>query len=91
MIFWLEEEGKFNLSNPNVEAQRVMVKKNSPHINEEKLSRTIRYQYDRDIIFKVHAKRFIYKFMCELRQFGWEAEGRMLDRFIVSLYSSLGD
>lgn len=36
-------------------------------MNYEKLSRALRYYYDGDMIHKVHGKRFVYKFVCDLK------------------------
>ena len=33
--------------------------KKEPNMNYEKLSRTLRYYYDEDMICKVHGKRFV--------------------------------
>lgn len=43
-------------------------------MNYEKLSRALRYYYDGDMISKVHGKRFVYKFVCDLRELlGYDA------------------
>lgn len=38
------------------------VRKRKPHMNYDKLSRAIRYYYDKKIMHKVHGKRYVYKF-----------------------------
>ena len=35
-------------------------------MNYEKLSRGLRYYYDKNIIKKVHNQRYVYKFVCDL-------------------------
>lgn len=37
-------------------------------MNYEKLSRALRYYYDGDMISKVHGHRFVYRFVCDLKQ-----------------------
>ena len=51
-----------------VVAQLWGARKNKPNMNYEKLSRALRYYYDGDMICKVHGKRFVYKFVCDLKQ-----------------------
>ena len=36
-------------------------------MNYEKLSRALRYYYEGDMINKVQGKRFVYKFVCDLK------------------------
>ena len=36
-------------------------------MNYEKLSRAFRYYYDGDMICKVQGKRFVHKFVCDLK------------------------
>ncbi|XP_018330862.1 DNA-binding protein Ets97D [Agrilus planipennis] len=68
VIHWIGEDGEFKLSNPEVVAQLWGERKNKPTMNYEKLSRALRYYYDGDMISKVHGKRFVYKFVCDLKQ-----------------------
>jgi len=68
VIHWLGEDGEFKLNNPEVVAQLWGARKNKPNMNYEKLSRALRYYYDGDMICKVHGKRFVYKFVCDLKQ-----------------------
>ncbi|XP_014286268.1 DNA-binding protein Ets97D isoform X2 [Halyomorpha halys] len=67
-IQWLENEGEFKLINPELVAHLWGLRKNKPTMNYEKLSRALRYYYDGDMISKVHGKRFVYKFVCDLKQ-----------------------
>ncbi|KAK7105654.1 GA-binding protein alpha chain-like isoform X2 [Littorina saxatilis] len=67
VIQWLGDEGEFKLNNPELVAQMWGQRKNKPTMNYEKLSRALRYYYDGDMIAKVHGKRFVYKFVCDLK------------------------
>jgi len=68
VIHWNGNDGEFKLTNPEVVAQLWGARKNKPNMNYEKLSRALRYYYDGDMICKVHGKRFVYKFVCDLKQ-----------------------
>ncbi|XP_069115151.1 GA-binding protein alpha chain-like isoform X1 [Argopecten irradians] len=67
VIQWLGDDGEFKLNNPEMVAQMWGQRKNKPTMNYEKLSRALRYYYDGDMIAKVHGKRFVYKFVCDLK------------------------
>ena len=67
-IRWVGPEGEFKLNQPEAVAQLWGARKNKPSMNYEKLSRALRYYYDGDMISKVHGKRFVYKFVCDLKQ-----------------------
>ncbi|XP_058118755.1 DNA-binding protein Ets97D isoform X1 [Anopheles coustani] len=67
IIQWIGTDGEFKLCNPELVAQLWGERKNKPTMNYEKLSRALRYYYDGDMIAKVHGKRFVYKFVCDLR------------------------
>lgn len=74
-IQWVGTEGEFKLNQPEAVAQLWGARKNKPSMNYEKLSRALRYYYDGDMISKVHGKRFVYKFVCDLKQLlGYSAE-----------------
>lgn len=68
IIHWVGNDGEFKLSNPEAVAQLWGERKNKPMMNYEKLSRALRYYYDGDMISKVQGKRFVYKFVCDLKQ-----------------------
>lgn len=74
VIQWVGEEGEFKLVNAEVVAQKWGARKNKASMNYEKLSRALRYYYDGDMIAKVHGKRFVYKFVCNLKELiGYDA------------------
>jgi GA-binding protein transcription factor alpha len=74
-IQWVGTEGEFKLNQPEAVAQLWGARKNKPSMNYEKLSRALRYYYDGDMISKVQGKRFVYKFVCDLKQLlGYSAE-----------------
>lgn len=64
----LGKDGEFKLSNPDAVAQLWGERKNKPTMNYEKLSRALRYYYEGDMISKVPGKRFVYRFVCDLKQ-----------------------
>ncbi|ELK33998.1 GA-binding protein alpha chain [Myotis davidii] len=66
-ISWVGDEGEFKLNQPELVAQKWGQWKNKPTMNYEKLSRALRYYYDGDMICKVQGKRFVYKFVCDLK------------------------
>ncbi|XP_046384249.1 DNA-binding protein Ets97D-like [Ischnura elegans] len=68
VIKWLGDEGEFKLVDPETVAQLWGERKNKPTMNYEKLSRALRYYYEGEMIAKVHGKRFVYKFVCDLKQ-----------------------
>ncbi|KAH6945416.1 hypothetical protein HPB50_008373 [Hyalomma asiaticum] len=67
-IQWVGDEGEFKFNNPEMVAQLWGLRKNNPNMNYEKLSRALRYYYDGDMITKVPGRRFVYKFVCDLKQ-----------------------
>lgn len=80
-IQWVGTDGEFKLNNPEGVAQLWGLRKNKPTMNYEKLSRALRYYYDGDMIAKVHGKRFVYKFVCDLKNLiGYDA--KELDRLV---------
>ncbi|XP_055678928.1 DNA-binding protein Ets97D [Lutzomyia longipalpis] len=75
IIQWVGGNGEFKLADPERVAQLWGERKNKPTMNYEKLSRALRYYYDGDMISKVHGRRFVYKFVCDLKQLiGYDAK-----------------
>lgn len=65
-IAWTGREWEFKLIDPEEVARRWGSRKNKPKMNYEKLSRGLRYYYDKNIIHKVPGKRYVYRFVCDL-------------------------
>ncbi|XP_064640576.1 transcriptional regulator ERG homolog isoform X2 [Lineus longissimus] len=61
-ITWEGTNGEFKLSDPDEVARRWGERKSKPNMNYDKLSRALRYYYDKNIMTKVHGKRYAYKF-----------------------------
>lgn len=61
-IAWEGNNGEFKLSDPDEVARRWGERKNKPNMNYDKLSRALRYYYDKNIMTKIHGKRYAYKF-----------------------------
>lgn len=55
--------GEFKLLNAEEVARLWGVRKNKPNMNYDKLSRALRYYYDKNIIRKVVGQKFVYKFV----------------------------
>lgn len=67
VICWVGDKGAFKLIQPETVAQLWGVRKKRPAMNYEKLSRALRYYYEGDLIHKVCGKRFVYRFVCDLK------------------------
>ena len=65
-ICWTGEDWEFKLLNPDEVAKRWGIRKNKPKMNYEKLSRGLRYYYDKNIIHKTSGRRYVYRFVCDL-------------------------
>ncbi len=50
------------MTDPDEVAKRWGERKSKPNMNYDKLSRALRYYYDKNIMTKVHGKRYAYKF-----------------------------
>lgn len=61
-IKWEGCTGEFRMTNPEEVARRWGRRKNKPNMNYDKLSRALRYYYDKMFLTKVQGKRYTYKF-----------------------------
>lgn len=61
-IVWEGTNGEFKLTDPDEVARRWGERKNKPNMNYDKLSRALRYYYDKNIMTKIHGKRYAYKY-----------------------------
>uniref|UniRef100_A0A4W4FLF8 Protein C-ets-2 n=1 Tax=Electrophorus electricus TaxID=8005 RepID=A0A4W4FLF8_ELEEL len=75
IISWTGDGWEFKLFDPDEVARRWGRRKNKPKMNYEKLSRGLRYYYDKNIIHKTMGKRYVYRFVCDLQNLlGYAAE-----------------
>ena len=65
-ISWTGNDWEFRLSDPDEVARRWGARKNKPKMNYEKLSRGLRYYYDKNIIHKTPGRRYVYRFVCNM-------------------------
>ncbi|EFX84638.1 hypothetical protein DAPPUDRAFT_27288, partial [Daphnia pulex] len=61
-IAWEGSQGEFKLLDPDEVARQWGNRKAKPNMNYDKLSRALRYYYDKNIMSKVAGKRYTYKF-----------------------------
>jgi c-ets proto-oncogene protein len=81
-ISWTGDGWEFKLTDPDEVRQLILLpvlllslqvarrwglRKNKPKMNYEKLSRGLRYYYDKNIIHKTAGKRYVYRFVCDLQ------------------------
>uniref|UniRef100_A0A672V6U4 ETS2 repressor factor n=1 Tax=Strigops habroptila TaxID=2489341 RepID=A0A672V6U4_STRHB len=62
LIAWQGDCGEFVIKDPDEVARLWGVRKCKPHMNYDKLSRALRYYYNKRILHKTKGKRFTYKF-----------------------------
>ncbi|CAG5117344.1 unnamed protein product, partial [Candidula unifasciata] len=63
IIHWTSQEGEFKLVNAEEVARLWGLRKNKQNMNYDKLSRALRYYYDKNIIKKSMGQKFVYKFV----------------------------
>ncbi|KAM6927561.1 ETS domain-containing protein Elk-4 [Xenentodon cancila] len=63
LICWTNQEGEFKLLQAEEVARLWGARKNKPNMNYDKLSRALRYYYDKNIIKKVNGQKFVYRFV----------------------------
>lgn len=59
---WEGPLGEFRITDPDEVANKWGQRKNKPNMNYDKLSRALRYYYDKSILTKVQGKRYTYRF-----------------------------
>ncbi|CAL1533898.1 unnamed protein product [Lymnaea stagnalis] len=64
-IAWTGRGLEFKLIEPEEVARRWGMQKNRPAMNYDKLSRSLRYYYEKGIMQKVAGERYVYKFVCD--------------------------
>ncbi|XP_030383819.1 DNA-binding protein D-ETS-6 [Scaptodrosophila lebanonensis] len=87
-ISWEGQSGEFRLIDPDEVAKRWGERKAKPNMNYDKLSRALRYYYDKNIMTKVHGKRYAYKFdfhglmaACQAQAQGCDPTANMLSSY----------
>ncbi|GAB0093408.1 DNA-binding protein D-ETS-6 [Sergentomyia squamirostris] len=95
-ITWEGTNGEFKLTDPDEVARRWGERKAKPNMNYDKLSRALRYYYDKNIMTKVHGKRYAYKFdfhglmaACQAQAQGADASG-MISAATAAGYGKYG-
>ncbi|CAI4227889.1 unnamed protein product [Auanema sp. JU1783] len=63
LIQWTNRPGEFKLLEAEAVARLWGQRKAKPQMNYDKLSRALRYYYDKDIIKKVIGQKFVYRFV----------------------------
>lgn len=64
IITWTDQaKGEFKLCNPEEVAHHWGLRKNKQNMNYDKLSRALRYYYEKNIIRKVLGQKFVYRFV----------------------------
>ena len=61
LISWTSTDGEFKLHRSEEVARLWGLRKNKTNMNYDKLSRALRYYYDKNIIQKVNGQKFVYR------------------------------
>ncbi len=64
-ILWTGRGLEFKLVDPEEVARRWGLQKNRTTMNYDKLSRSLRYYYEKGIMQKVGGERYVYRFVCD--------------------------
>ena len=75
IIAWEGTSGEFKLTDPDEVARKWGERKSKPNMNYDKMSRALRYYYDKNIMTKVHGKRYAYKFDFHALMAACQAQG----------------
>ncbi|MGH0185525.1 UNVERIFIED_CONTAM: hypothetical protein FKN15_018418 [Acipenser sinensis] len=74
-ISWTGDGWEFKLTDPDEVARLWGRRKRNPKMNFEKMSRGLRYYYDKNIIHKTAGKHYVYRFVCNLQSLlGYQAQ-----------------
>ncbi|CAF0739687.1 unnamed protein product [Didymodactylos carnosus] len=65
IISWTGKDLEFKLVEPEEVARLWGVQKHRPSMNYDKLSRSLRYYYEKGIMQKVAGERYVYRFVCD--------------------------
>ncbi|KER24012.1 hypothetical protein T265_08221 [Opisthorchis viverrini] len=65
LICWTGRTLEFKLNDPEEVARLWGIQKNRPAMNYDKLSRSLRYYYEKGIMQKVSGERYVYRFVYE--------------------------
>ncbi|CAD5218700.1 unnamed protein product [Bursaphelenchus okinawaensis] len=63
LIQWTNNDGEFKLIDAEAVARLWGLRKGKTQMNYDKLSRALRYYYDKNIIKKVNGQKFVYRFV----------------------------
>ncbi|KAI6187213.1 ETS domain-containing protein Elk-1 [Aphelenchoides besseyi] len=73
-IQWTNNEGEFKLIDAEAVARLWGERKGKHQMNYDKLSRALRYYYDKNIIRKVNGQKFVYRFVVPSEAVGSNAD-----------------